>query len=146
MIHKDMTVIALNTEQHLSTCGYWYLVQSDGCTAHTAFKTRQGLVKWLDERGLSVVEIPTALQPEDYGKGLVNYCPIDGQYASQMHNSMAAFCELPNVVVCSKTLSNAEYVTALITQDGGLRTVHTLNPNVRNRRVFDYWEADKEMS
>lgn len=145
MIHKNLSVVALNTAQHMNTCGYWYLVQGYGCSPHTAFRTLQGLERWLDERGLKC-EIPTAVQPEDYGKDTTNWSKIEGEYATEMHWSMDEFYGLPNIVVRSKTLSNGDYVEAIITLDGSIRTVHTLNPNVRGRKTFDYHESSKGMS
>lgn len=144
-MYKNLTVCALNTEQHLKTCGYWYVV-TNAAMSHTAFATQQGFLRWLDERGLSVDAVPTAVQPEDYGKNLLNSCRISGQYTTKSHMSMDEFYALPNIVARSKTLSNGDYVEALITQEDGYRTVHTLNPNVNNRITFDYHETRKEMS
>ena len=146
MAYENLTVSALNTEQHLKTCGYWYVVMA-GAMSHTAFATQKGFLRWLEERGLSVDYVPTAVDPKDYGKGKSNHCRIQGSYRTRMHMSMDEFYALPNIVVRSKTLSNGDYVEALITQDeDGIRTVHTLNPNVRDRETFDYHETRKEMS
>lgn len=143
MLHENLIVIALNDEQHRSTCGYWYLVKERG-SAHTAFATLGGLLRWLVERGLEC-DVPTAVPVEDYGKGLTNYAHIVGQYATQMHFSMDEFYAM-KTVVRTKTLSNGDYVDALITQEDGYRTVHTLNPNVRDRRTYPYFETRQEMS
>ena len=35
------------------------------------------------------------------------------------------------------TLSNGDYTVARITEEAGVCTVHTLNPNVKTRVVFD---------
>lgn len=134
----SMTVIALNAEQHLRTCGYWYLVQGPGTAAHTAFKSRQGLERWLDERGLKC-EIPTAIQPEDYGRGLRNSAPVHGAYGMRSLWDTAEFYALP-AVIRSKTLSNGDWVEALITEEGSIRIVNTLNPNVRERKTFPWQE------
>lgn len=143
-MNTEMYVVALNAEQHMKTCGYWYLVYA-GCYNHTAFATRAGLARWLEERALDC-DIPSAVEPNDYGKGLNNMSWITGQYAEKMHMSMDEFYALPKIVVRSKTLSNGDYVEALITQDDGFRTVHTLNPNVRDRKTFPHPETRKEMS
>lgn len=141
----NLTVCALNTEQHLKTCGYWYVVTNQA-SPHTAFATERGFLRWLEERGLAVESVPKAIQPEDYGKGLNNHCRIQGQYTARSHMNQDEFYALPNVVVRSKTLSNGDYVEALITQEDGCRVVHTLNPNVRDRKTFDYFSTRKEMS
>jgi len=57
---------------------------------------------------------------------------------------MDEFYALPTVVR-SKTLSNGDYVEAHICVEDGVRVVYTLNPNVRDRKVFDYRDAAKEM-
>ena len=143
-VHSNLICIALNAEQHARTCGYWYLVQKVTGGPHTAFVTRQGLERWLEERGLKC-EIPTAVQPDDYGKGRNNWTPIQGIYGKRWIWSMDKFYALP-AVVRSKTLSNGDYVEAFITEEDGLRVVNTLNPNVRGRKTFPHAEAHKEMS
>jgi len=145
-MHEKLRVCALNTEQHLKTCGYWYVVTASAMS-HTAFATQQGFLRWLEERGLEVDYVPTAVEPKDYGQGKSNSCAIKGTYRTKMHMRMDDFYALPSIVVRSKTLSNGDYVDALITlDDDGIRTVHTLNPNVRDRKTFDYHETRKEMS
>lgn len=42
----------------------------------------------------------------------------------------------------TRTLSNGDYVLAKVTTENGVRTIHTLNPNVHERYVFDYAESD----
>jgi hypothetical protein len=145
MMYENLSVCALNAEQHLRTCGYWYVV-TDRASPHTAFATQRGLLRWMEERGLSVDAVPKAVAPLDSGKGLSNHCRIHGKYATRTHMSMDAFYALPNVVVRTKALCNGDYVEALITQEDGYRTVHTLNPNVRDRKVFDYRDTRAEMS
>lgn len=140
--YENLSVVALNAEQHAQTCNYWYLVQ-DTCYAHTAFTTRQGLERWLDERGLTC-EIPTAIKVEDYGKGLSNRSEVVGKYKCVMHFSMEEFYALP-AIVRTKTLSNGDYVDCLITQGDGFRTQHVMNPNVKDRKVYEYRTTTKEM-
>jgi hypothetical protein len=42
----------------------------------------------------------------------------------------------------SRDLSNGDWTLAIITKDEqGIKTVHTLNPNCRDRPVFDYRES-----
>lgn len=142
-LYKNLSVTALNAEQHAKTCGYWYLVQ-ESCASHCAFATRTGLERWLYERGLTC-EIPTAVEPEDYGRGKTNWAPVTGTYGESKHMNTEEFYALPAVIE-TKGLSNGDYVGVRITEEGGIRVVHTLNPNVVWRKTFDYSEARKEMS
>jgi hypothetical protein len=133
--YRDLRVCRLDREAHLRTCGYWYLVYSNS-TNHTAFETRQGLDRWARERGLILAgtldEVPS-------------YCAITGEYRTEAHMEADALEGLAGEL--SRTLSNGDYVDAVITADAdGVRTVHTLNPNVRERRVHDYRESRQMMS
>lgn len=134
--YDRLHVCRLTPEQHARTCGYWYTVQSR-CTAHTAFATRAGLDRWLSERGLTLTnELPA--------EG--DWCEIIGSYRTDSHLCHASALDL-FTGLRTRTLSNGDYVEAVITTDeDGLRTVHTLNPNVRNRFTFDYRESETLMS
>lgn len=130
---------SLTAAQHERTCGYWFTV-TNGAVAHTAFTTRAGLDRWLAERGLTLEsELPEA--------GTSGLARIAGQYRTAFHgeflsddpaDSMAPgdFYSL-RPVMATAALSNGEYTLALITEAAGIRTVHTLNCNVRSRVVFD---------
>lgn len=129
--HDSLRASRLNHAMHKQTCGYWYTVTS-GSFAHTAFATRAGLDRWLEERGLKLVD-PLDDEP--------SHSKIDGTYrsCSHLHDSES----FPLIAgERSRTLSNGDWVEAIISQDAdGIRTVHTLNPNVRDRKVFDYTES-----
>jgi hypothetical protein len=133
--HDALHVARLDQKAHERTCGYWYTVSSHS-TAHTAFVTRAGLDRWLAERGLRLAgpldEVPS-------------HCPITGSYRTTSHlYDAASFPELEGER--TRTLSNGDWVEAIITHDAdGLRTVHTLNPNVRDRTTFDYRESHRLM-
>jgi len=114
---------------HARTCGYWYTVTS-GSMAHTAFVTLEGLERWARERGLV---LPVLSEPGD-GES------IGGEYRTESHTVLEQFGQI--VGEWTRTLSNGDYVDAIISHDDdGVRTVHTLNPNVKTRRVFDYVES-----
>lgn len=131
--YSGLSLISLNQTAHARTCGYWYLIQSYGCTAHTAFATRAALIRWLDERGLTMTaELPA------HGEHSVQQ--LAGSYRSQMHGGCDEFAALDGER--TKILSNGEYTLGIITRDAdGTRTEHYLNPNCRDRPVFDYWQT-----
>lgn len=139
--YGNLWACSLTADQHERTCGYWFTVLSGAC-AHTAFATRAGLDRWLAERGLSLEsELPEA--------GTSGTSRITGTYVTESHGVFITddwrdgmgpgeFYSL-TPVEATAVLSNGAYTLGLITQDSaGVRTVHSLNPNVRDRVVFDY--------
>lgn len=129
--NKDLYVCHLTAEQRKKTCGYWFTVTNRGGTPHTAFETRESLELWATERGLTLPAIPNQ---GDHGW-------IIGEYRQESHlHDADSFESIPGDR--SRTLSNGDYVVAIISRgEDGIRTVHTLNPNVRTRQVFDYFES-----
>lgn len=134
--HSNLTVARLSPEQHSRTCDYWYTVTSNS-SPHTAFVTRAGLDRWFQERGL---HLESPLSDTEW-----NWVQIEGAYCTESHlRDASIFPTLKGVY--TRTLSNGDWVEAIITQDDdGIRTVHTLNPNIRGRKVFDYQESCKMM-
>jgi hypothetical protein len=128
--YSNLQVTSLNPEQHERTCGYWYTVTT-GAMAHTAFATRAGLDRWMEERGLS-------LERELPEKGEWGSSRIVGEYreASYLHDADDFHALRP--IIATPELSNGDYTLGLITEEDGIRTVHYLNPNVRTRLVYDY--------
>jgi hypothetical protein len=130
---------SLTPGQHERTCGYWFTV-TNGAMAHTAFATRAGLDRWLAERGLALEsELPEA--------GTSGFARIVGAYREAVHGERRGedydlgpgdFYSL-HPVLMTAVQSNGDYTLALVTEEeeDGIRTVHTLNPNVRTRPVFD---------
>lgn len=132
-LHDNLHLCTLNEDAHSRTCGYWYLIRKGGCTPHTAFANRTHLLRWLEERGLSLTE-------EMPAHGESSWQSIKGTYKSEMHGSYDKFFALRGYR--TRELSNGQYTLAIITTDeDGVRTVHTLNPNCRDRPVFDYFES-----
>ena len=130
-IYGNLYATAITPEHHERTCNYWFTVTS-GATAHTAFTTRKGLDRWLDERGLSLEnDLPEA--------GTFGTSKVLGEYREESHGEMSEgdFYDLAPVLVTSE-MSNGRYTLALITEEEGIRTVHTLNPNVKTRIEFRY--------
>jgi hypothetical protein len=127
MTTKSLSLCTLTQEQHEKTCGYWYLVhESHG--PHTAFRTREALMRWLSERGLALTKpLPS------HGEHSFQY--IEGNYARRYIRSV------DDIVSCIENqiliLDNAEYTDAYVTHEDGLRVVNIVtrgNP----RLVFDY--------
>ncbi len=134
-LHRSLHVTVLDANQHRRTCNYWFVVtESHG--PHTAFTSKEGFLRWLNERGLRIEEPLT--EPGTWS----TQCII-GEYFTASHMEPAVFDLLPAIAE-SRTLSNGDYVVAKITEENGIRTVHTLNPNAK-RHVFDYWESSEMM-
>ncbi len=132
--YTGMWLCSLTPEGRERTCSYWYTVTTFGGTPHTAFRTKAALLRWLELTGLSVIgDIP------DHG---VHGCfRIKGEYREEMHlHDAASFYSLEGEH--TRAMSNGDYVDGIVTSDpDGLRTIHTLNPNVRNRRTYDHTES-----
>lgn len=138
MKYDSLRLCCLTPEQRQRTCSYWYTI-TNGAIAHTAFRTRAGLDKYLKERNLTV----DGLIPDEVGTFAT--MPIRGAYRTEMHWNDGTFPWLNGVH--TRALSNGDYTTAVITHDDdGIRTVHTFNPNVHSRPVFDYFESEKLMA
>ena len=140
-IYNKLYATSLTPEFHEKTCGYWFTV-TNGATAHTAFATR-ALDRWLSERGLSLEsELPAA--------GTWGTTRILGEYYEQSHGEFSATEDNPyrmveddawyqiKPIVITADMSNGDYTLALITEDDGVRTVHTLNPNVKTRLTVEH--------
>jgi hypothetical protein len=146
-VYDKLQAWVLTPESHARTCGFWFTV-TNGSMAHTAFATRAGLDRWLRERGLSLEnDLPEA---ETFGTAR-----ITGQYRTESHGEFLSddyhdgmgegdFYSLCPIVITA-AMSNGDYTLALITEEEGVRTVHTLNPNVRTRFVFDRKKTDELM-
>jgi hypothetical protein len=91
-------------------------------------------MKWLEERGLTLAG---ELAEDRQGGPSVN---VIGSYKDETHVSLEEFYSLPNVILETKALSNAEYTLARITESNGVRCVHTLHCSCRHRPVFNYLE------
>lgn len=135
----SLRATSLDPEQHERTCGYWYTV-TNGALAHTAFATRTGLHRWLRERNLKLeTELPAH---RTWGT-----TAIVGSYdeRSYLYDADEFYALRP--VLATAVLSNGDYTLGLITEDAkGVRTVHSLNPNVKTRFVFDHRRTREEMS
>lgn len=135
--HSRLYLITLDPEGHSRTCNYWYLVQQAHGGGHSAFRTRAAALFWLEARGLRL--------PRELGEpGAHDVMQIGGTYRDAMWLDLAGFygqrCQ-SGYVGDLLTLSNARHVVGIVNEDGhGIRTVHTLNPNVP-RLELDYRRA-----
>ncbi|WP_281686660.1 hypothetical protein [Pseudomonas citronellolis] len=131
--NRNLRLITLSPEQHAQTCDYWYLVHVDHGTSHTGFTTERGLLRYLGERGLELAEPLPKL-------GAYSCQALTGEYREKAWMSYDEFYALQGER--TRALSNGSYTLAIITKDAdGIRTVHTLNPNMRDRVVYDYNES-----
>jgi len=143
--YGNLYATSLSPEWHEKTAAYWYTVTS-GATAHTAFATRKGLDRWLEERGLTLEsELPET-------RGTPGMTRILGEYYEMSHGEFAGTEDNPyrmvaddawyqiRPTVITAAMSNGNYTLALITEDDDrTRTVHTLNPGVKDRiQVEDF--------
>lgn len=131
--HTNFWVITLTPEQHATTCNYWYLVQTYGGTSHIAFTKRSSLENWAHERGLTLPTLPA--------EGTHSSQQMPGAYRTKMHSSYDEFFGIEKALEV-RVLSNARWTLGLVTTDeDGIRTVHSLNPNCKHRPEFDYHEC-----
>jgi hypothetical protein len=147
LTYDKLFATSLTAEQHEQHGPYWYIV-TNGSMSHTAFETRAGLDRWMEERGLALEgELPAA---GTWGTARVLYGYREAMHGEFLTDDYAdgmgpgEFYSL-RWVLATAAMSNGQYTLALATEDSaGVRTVHTLNPNVRGRVVFD-WRAMREV-
>lgn len=109
--------------------GYKYLVTSEW-RSHTAFRTLEGAQRWATERGLT-------LPVFDADENTSGSAEITGSYRTAMYMDETAFYALKGELV--RSMSNGSWTLGIVTtEDDGIRTVNDLNPNVKNRPVFDH--------
>lgn len=134
MTHKKFHVISLTAEQNAKCCNYWYAVQSE-CRAHTAFHSRDHLIQWLDDRGLTM-DGELAMAPQH------SVVSVTGIYRSTSHFSYDEFFSLQGKRI--RVGNNGDYTMGVITHDeDGVANIHYLNCNLRDRPVFDHTASRK---
>lgn len=101
----------------------WYTIVNNH-TAHIGFNTRPEMDAWLTERGLEL-ETPLPVEQGEYGS-----VPVKGRYLAATHLDAAWFAALTPLLE-TIVWSNGQRVPAKITEEGGIRTVHVMNPNYR---------------
>jgi hypothetical protein len=109
---------------------YWYKVTT-GATNHIAFRTFDGLERFLQLTGLEC-EIP-AFQS---GQTVV----VNGTYRRVSHMKRS---DMPNGHQIP-VLTNGEFVQGCkIIGADGIHEIHTTNPNATDKIVLDYWKSER---
>lgn len=127
-VYSAFWLTCLDPEWHERTCGYWYTVTS-GAQSHTAFATAEELMQWLNERGLRL----TDSLPEECGT--YKAIRVEGTYKRASYMDVETFEAIVPLLTVAE-MSNAQYTLGKVTEEQGVRTVHYLNPNVKERIVF----------
>jgi hypothetical protein len=130
--YTNLWLCCLTPEFHERTCNYWYTV-TEHATSHTAFTTKEELTQWLNERGLKL----TNTLPEE--RGTYKSMRVEGTYKEVSYMDVEAFKAIVPLLKVAE-MSNGQYTLGKVTEDEtGTRTVHHLNPNVKERIEFPYW-------
>ncbi len=110
----------------LAGVGYRWLVRDT--FAHTAFRTKEGMRKFLQDTGLRIGK-------RTGGRGWW----LVGSYSRNMMLDEAEFerMKLSGKYRISDVMSNGDYTTALIEEREDGNIIHYLNPNC-NREVLPY--------
>ena len=125
--YKDLWLITLDAEGHEKTCNYWYLVQTYGCTAHTAFAKRGSLLRWMNERGIEL----TAPLPEH---GTHSVQRLVGRYKTTAHMDPKQFQGLQGTR--TPVLDNGGYTLGVIKEEtDGTRNINYLNCNCERPKL-----------
>jgi len=136
--YHRLWLACLDQEGHDRTVGYWYTITTASATAHTAFRQRSSLLRWVEERGLSIIgELPA--------HGVHQVHRIEGTYRTALHADRTEFDATTIGGIRTRTLGNGDWTLAIITTDpDGDRTVHTLACSVPepDRPVFDRLESE----
>jgi hypothetical protein len=132
--YTDLHLSCIDEERHHRTCDYWYLLSS-GALSHTAFADAEEMLMWLNQRGLWLTD---ALPAE---RGTVKHIGIGGSYRESSYLDVAVFQAIQptrdQFFLKIAVLDNARWTLGKVTQDeDGIRTVHHLNCNVKERTEF----------
>jgi hypothetical protein len=140
-LYTDLNFAQIEEWRAQRTCGPYFFLVHHGATSFTAFRSKEGFMRWLEDRGL---ELEKPLVPV----GEFQYQRILGGYVDCCTMSVEEY-EAEKVrpgAKLTKVLCNGSWTEGVLTrQFGGRVCLHYLNPNVKSRKVFDYWEAYNEM-
>lgn len=143
--HWNLSLVTYNQHMHDTGANFWYAVRCQEM-AHAAFRTRAGLRRWMNDRGIRFTQdIPS--------EGTFSYQRLEGRYRSTSWVSTAHFNALAGSDFArdhglqTKVLSKGNYTLGLIFQDEDMvHNVNFLNPNVIGGVVYDYRKSVAEMS
>ena len=127
-MRKCLSVIVLEKPQLNSP--YHYLVKDVYARNITAFRTREGFERYLQQTGLSVgVQVHESNTLE---RGKVEVYRLQGEYQERYFWKLE---EVPAGATPFRGLVNGAYVTCYYADVGGVRTIFMPNPNAKN--VYD---------
>lgn len=133
--YDNLWLTSLDEENQSRHGPYWFLVTTNH-TSHTAFETLPALQSWLEDRGIFCEFVPEL--------GTFSTQRLHGSYIDNM-------CYHPEFdpiepIKYIRKLSNAKYTLGKITEEKGIRVISYLNPNVRDRYNFNYFETRKRIN
>lgn len=124
-VRDGLRVTILPTNVRPNNAGPYYFLVTQRSTSLTAFRTRQGFMRWMIERGLHVPEIETIADGRDAAVSL----PIVGSYIDAMWGTEREQFEQLRGYRTAK-LDNASFTNAVITHDDdGRHVVNFMNVN-----------------
>lgn len=125
--YSNLYVVCCDQKKPPVGCGYYYLVQSFACMAHTAFRYKHELKRWMKERGLKVGR-----------RGGFCSFKIEGSYfdGCEMMNTKEFFATYGHLKPI-RVLSNGDYVIGFTDNAGN---VYHQNPNT-DRIELEYFGA-----
>ena len=134
--YSNLAVQVLTPATSRNTCGPYLYAVEWRVMAHTAFRTREHLMQWLENLGL---KLDGDLGPEGVG----HWVPIIGTYRVTSHCSYDEFFVLEGKRV--RHLDNADYTLGILVQDeDGVTNLHHLNCNLLDRPLFEH-AASREL-
>jgi len=114
-------------------CGYYYIV-TYGAQAHTAFRTRKALKKWMFDRGLKIGTRRNWLRRSvSIVGGYTNVCVMD---------NTADFTKTYGHLRLIPHLENGSYSIGYV--DDITHTIYFQNPNT-DRIIFDHQATEKQL-
>lgn len=128
---RHLQVYHLNKEAQANTCGPYQFTVTQRASSFTAFRTRDEFERWLEERALALAD-PSVLDKPSTG------CEILGYYREASHMCSRDEFEQIASPQRGRAMSNARLTETIITTENGIRTIHTQNPNCKDRLEFDY--------
>lgn len=126
-VYNDMVCYHYDEQRAKQTAGpYQYVIQNKGMS-YVAFCNLSSMMMWMEERGLSL----------DKMIDVNSWVNVQGKHREVAHMETVANFNLRGGRR-SMIMSNGDWTECVINDDDGIRTIHYLNVNVRDRKVFDW--------